>query len=92
MVLTATQYRRQTSEVDLLKHFDNYCRYDFGWSRGRYTNKAAGIRIGMHKHMDPKNVTAIEDCPCETRGQGGAIRYKDSADDILVGGIYFFRL
>ncbi len=63
--------------------------HHFGWQRGHFTNKSAGVCICLDRRVSPRKChNQVAFPPRGLAGRGGAVRIKMATIDILVVTIY----
>ncbi|CAK0822016.1 unnamed protein product [Prorocentrum cordatum] len=64
--------------------------YEFGWERGRYTNKSAGCTVLLRSRVFRRcHVVDIRHPPGELAGRGGLVRVRSGVFDIAIIAAYF---
>lgn len=90
VVLVGTQKRKAEHGMPTKIELENHIAIEFGWGRGKHTNKSTGITILLHKKNWPlSTIAAVHEAPGQLQGRGAAIRVRKGQEDLLIGGLYF---
>ena len=67
----------------------HHTAYKWGWSRGRWTNRAAGITIMLGKQWKEASVVRLWVPPAGLAGRGAAMRIRQGKLDLTILALYF---
>ena len=61
-----------------------YDVYEFGWSKGRFTNKSAGVSVALDRRVFPRSCIRVFPPPGDLQGRGAFIRIKGYIDHRII--------
>lgn len=62
---------------------------DFGYKRGEFTNRSAGVTMVLGRRFRRAHVVRIASPPPQLAGRGGLVRLRQPDADVTVVGLYF---
>lgn len=90
VVLTGTQRRAWHDKQKVtVQSLENHSELSFGWSRGQFTNRSAGISIMVGRRFGRASVRKVLEPPRSLTGRGAAVRLVAAKVDLLVVALYY---
>jgi len=88
-VVVGTQHKKVDAPITEQRVGGNQVAYQWGWSRGRNTNKSTGITMLLHKRWNSTAVMQLWVPPVRISGRGVAIRSWQGTRDVSIAATHY---